>query len=155
MLLFDDYKKIMLDKIKTIYNVQDNDMELNTNFGDFTLKIFKIKDNREDVYSKIKSSTDMDFIDRVELQGNYINFYIKSGKMLDTVENSIGTFGKYPNTFQDTSKALIEHTSSNPTGPIHVGRIRNSIIGDSIFRIIVSDTGSVNLYKERSRKENH
>lgn len=136
MLLFDDYKKIMLDKIKTIYSVQDNDMELNTNFGDFTLKIFKFKDNREEVYSRIKSSMDMEFIDRVELQGNYINFYIKSSKMLDTVENSIGTFGKYPNTFQDTSKALIEHTSSNPTGPIHVGRIRNSIIGDSIFRII-------------------
>ncbi|AGO60688.1 arginine--tRNA ligase [Ferroplasma acidiphilum] len=136
MLLFDDYKKIMLDKIKTIYSVQDNDMELGTNFGDFTLKIFKFKDNREEVYSRIKSSMDMEFIDRVELQGNYINFYIKSSKMLDTVENSIGTFGKYPNTFQDTSKALIEHTSSNPTGPIHVGRIRNSIIGDSIFRII-------------------
>ncbi|MCL4349297.1 arginine--tRNA ligase [Ferroplasma acidiphilum] len=136
MLLFDDYKKIMLDKIKTIYSVQDNDMELGTNFGDFTLKIFKFKDNREEVYSRIKSSMDMEFIDRVELQGNYINFYVKPGKMLDTVENSIGTFGKYPNTFQDTSKALIEHTSSNPTGPIHVGRIRNSIIGDSIFRII-------------------
>ena len=76
-------------------------MDLGTNFGDFTLKIFKIKDNREDVYSKIKSSMDMDFIDRVELQGNYINFYVKPGKMLDTVENSIGTFGKYPNTFQN------------------------------------------------------
>ncbi len=136
MLLFDDYKKIMLDKIKKMYSVQDNDMDLSGNFGDYTLKIFKMKDNREEVYSKIKSSMDMDFIDRVELQGNYINFYIKPEKMLDTVKNSIETFGKYPDTFQDTSKALIEHTSSNPTGPIHVGRIRNSIIGDSIYRII-------------------
>ena len=109
---------------------------INGNFGDFTLKIFKFKENRGEVYSKIKSILVKDFIDKIELQGNYINFYIRPEKMLDTVDNSLETFGMYPNVFQDTSKALIEHTSSNPTGPIHVGRIRNSIIGDSIYRII-------------------
>jgi len=136
MLLFDDYKKIVLDEIKKIYNIEDNDMSLSGNFGDFTLKIFKMKDKREEVYSKVKSIITMDFVEKIELQDNYINFYIKPEKMLETVENSIETFGMYPNVFQDTSKALIEHTSSNPTGPIHVGRIRNSIIGDSIYRII-------------------
>jgi len=136
MLLFDDYKKIVLDEIKKIYNIGDNDMSLSGNFGDFTLKIFKMKDKREEVYSKIKSIITMDFMEKIELQDNYINFYIKPEKMLETVENSIETFGMYPNVFQDTSKALIEHTSSNPTGPIHVGRIRNSIIGDSVYRII-------------------
>ena len=136
MLLFDDYRKIILDEIKKIYSIQDNDMDINGNFGDFTLKIFKFKENRGEVYSKIKSILVKDFIDKIELQGNYINFYIRPEKMLDTVDNSLETFGMYPNVFQDTSKALIEHTSSNPTGPIHVGRIRNSIIGDSIYRII-------------------
>jgi arginyl-tRNA synthetase len=136
MLLFDDYKKIVLDEIKKIYNIDYNDMSLSGNFGDFTLKIFKMKDKREEVYSKVKSIITMDFVEKIELQDNYINFYIKPEKMLETVENSIETFGMYPNVFQDTSKALIEHTSSNPTGPIHVGRIRNSIIGDSIYRII-------------------
>ncbi len=136
MLLFDDYRKIILDEIKKIYSIQDNDMDINGNFGDFTLKIFKFKENRGEVYSKIKSILGKDFIDKIELQGNYINFYIRPEKMLDTVDNSLETFGMYPNVFQDTSKALIEHTSSNPTGPIHVGRIRNSIIGDSIYRII-------------------
>jgi arginyl-tRNA synthetase len=136
MLLFDDYKKIILDEIKKVYEINDNDMAINGNFGDFTLKIFKFKDKKEAVFAKIKSIINMDFIDKIELQGNYINFYIKPEKMLGTIENSIETFGMYPNTFQDTSKALIEHTSSNPTGPIHVGRIRNSIIGDSIYRII-------------------
>ncbi|EQB73999.1 MAG: hypothetical protein AMDU4_FER2C00034G0008 [Ferroplasma sp. Type II] len=136
MLLFDDYRKIILDEIKKIYSIQDNDMDINGNFGDFTLKIFKFKENREEVYSKIKSIMGKDFIDKIELQGNYINFYIRAEKMLDTIDNSLETFGMYPNVFQDTSKALIEHTSSNPTGPIHVGRIRNSIIGDSIYRII-------------------
>jgi arginyl-tRNA synthetase len=31
---------------------------------------------------------------------------------------------------------LVEHTSANPTGPLHIGRVRNSIIGDTISRIL-------------------
>jgi arginyl-tRNA synthetase len=31
---------------------------------------------------------------------------------------------------------LVEHTSANPTGPLHVGRVRNSIIGDTMSRIL-------------------
>jgi len=30
---------------------------------------------------------------------------------------------------------LIEHTSANPNGPFHVGRIRNAIIGDTMVRL--------------------
>lgn len=136
MLLFDDYKKDILEEIKKLYSISENDMDTNGDYGDFTLKIFKFQDRKEEVYSKIKNAVNKAYIEKIELQGNYINFFIKPEMMLNAVESSIETFGMYPNIFQDTSKALIEHTSSNPTGPIHVGRIRNSIIGDSIYRII-------------------
>jgi len=33
-------------------------------------------------------------------------------------------------------KVLVEHTSANPTGPLHIGRVRNSIIGDTIARLL-------------------
>ena len=33
-------------------------------------------------------------------------------------------------------KIILEHTSVNPSGPVHVGRIRNTIIGDSLRRIL-------------------
>ena len=33
-------------------------------------------------------------------------------------------------------KILIEHTSANPTGPFHMGRARNPIIGDSVARLL-------------------
>jgi arginyl-tRNA synthetase len=33
-------------------------------------------------------------------------------------------------------KILVEHTSANPTGPLHIGRVRNSIIGDTFSRIL-------------------
>ncbi|MEM0133709.1 MAG: arginine--tRNA ligase [Thermoplasmatales archaeon] len=31
---------------------------------------------------------------------------------------------------------LVEHTSANPNGPLHIGRVRNSIIGDTLSRIL-------------------
>jgi arginyl-tRNA synthetase len=31
---------------------------------------------------------------------------------------------------------IVEHTSVNPTGPIHVGRARNAIIGDTLSRLL-------------------
>jgi len=33
-------------------------------------------------------------------------------------------------------KVILEHTSANPNGPLHVGHIRNSIIGDTLGRIL-------------------
>jgi len=33
-------------------------------------------------------------------------------------------------------KIILEHTSANPNGPLHIGHIRNSILGDSLSRIL-------------------
>lgn len=35
-----------------------------------------------------------------------------------------------------SGKILFEHTSANPNGPLHVGHIRNSVIGDTLVRIL-------------------
>ncbi len=33
-------------------------------------------------------------------------------------------------------KIILEHTSANPNGPLHIGHIRNAILGDSLSRIL-------------------
>ncbi len=35
-------------------------------------------------------------------------------------------------------KVILEHTSANPTGPLHVGRGRNPVIGDTLARLMRS-----------------
>lgn len=35
-----------------------------------------------------------------------------------------------------SGRILLEHTSANPNGPLHVGHIRNSIIGDTLKRVL-------------------
>lgn len=75
-------------------------------------------------------------IEKVVALGPYLNFFVAPVAMADVVLNSIlknkDSFGASPPVGK---KVIIEHTSANPTGPFHVGRARNPIIGDSLARV--------------------
>mgnify|MGYP006273040425 CR=1 FL=1 len=73
---------------------------------------------------------DYDYLDRVDVQGPYLNFLPDESYFADTLDaGQDTTFGRLPD--RDTS-VVVEHTSANPTGPVHVGRARNPIIGDAV-----------------------
>ncbi len=59
-------------------------------------------------------------------------FLIKS--TLDEIVEKGGEFAYLPKTGK---RVNVEHTSTNPTGPIHVGRARNPIIGDTLARCLL------------------
>ena len=72
----------------------------------------------------------------VEMKGPYINFFINydnfSKLVLDSIDENYGQL-------EDKNKKIIlEHTSANPNGPLHIGHVRNAIIGDSLARILRS-----------------
>ena len=93
------------------------------------------EDIAEDLVGKIKPRG---FIESVEAVNGYINFQLKyenfSKHVLESILNSVEDYGKP--LVSPKEKIVLEHTSVNPSGPIHVGRLRNSIIGDSIKRIL-------------------
>jgi len=77
---------------------------------------------------------DYDYIAAVRTQGPYVNFFPGDRYFGETVETARDAeFGRLPD--QDTS-VVVEHTSANPTGPVHVGRARNPIIGDALARVL-------------------
>ncbi|GAB4307553.1 MAG: arginine--tRNA ligase [Methanobacteriaceae archaeon] len=84
-----------------------------------------------EIVKEIKLS---DLFEKVELKGPYINFYLNYNKFSKMVLKSINSdYGQLKSTGE---KIIVEHTSANPNGPLHIGHIRNSIIGDSISRIL-------------------
>jgi arginyl-tRNA synthetase len=76
------------------------------------------------------------WIKTVEAKGGYINFFINTTCLTTATIQSIldkkDTYGYLP---KKKKKVIIEHTSANPNGPLHVGRARNPIIGDTLVRI--------------------
>ncbi|MCI4331120.1 MAG: arginine--tRNA ligase [Thermoplasmata archaeon] len=44
--------------------------------------------------------------------------------------------GAYGHRSALSEAVCVEHTSANPTGPFHIGRVRNGIIGDTLARVL-------------------
>lgn len=72
-------------------------------------------------------------VDRVELTGPYLNFFMNRSFLDSIVVQSQGMECWKGGMNQ---KVIVEHTSANPDGPLHVGHIRNSVIGDTLVRIL-------------------
>ena len=68
----------------------------------------------------------------VEAKGPYINFVFGKEYVSDTVRAAVKP--GYGSLEKKTTRVVLEHTSANPNGPLHVGHIRNSIIGDTLAR---------------------
>jgi len=76
-----------------------------------------------------------DLIGKIEAQGPYINLFVSDKYLIQTVANAVAEKENYGSGHK-SGKILLEHTSANPNGPLHVGHIRNAILGDTLSRIL-------------------
>ena len=66
--------------------------------------------------------------------GPYINFFVNDSFLAKTLAAiRAGTaVGKE----KKNEKIILEHTSANPDGPLHIGHLRNAVIGDALVRVL-------------------
>ncbi len=77
----------------------------------------------------------MTLISRAWAEKGYLNFKVDTSVLASsTVRAVLEEASSYGRGEDRPEKVLLEHTSVNPTGPIHVGRARNPIIGDTLAR---------------------
>jgi arginyl-tRNA synthetase len=76
---------------------------------------------------------DYRLVERVELSGPYLNFFMNQ-EFLNAVLGKALADNAW--TGRMAEHVIVEHTSANPDGPLHVGHIRNSVIGDTLVRIL-------------------
>ncbi len=88
----------------------------------------------ETIYKNIKIPPDS-YIDHAELTGPYINFFVSRSFLNETILRVLLERENFGN-LNNRGKAILEHTSANPDGPLHIGHIRNSVIGDTLARIL-------------------
>ena len=143
MLLFEDYRSKITDDIRNLYtDVDPSDVGFDrTGHADFAFRTFRISKSSgkkpDQILAEVSTVlSGRPYIENVSLKGPYINIRIKPSVMLRELDESVEIKGQFPDTFQDPERVSVEHTSTNPTGPLHVGRIRNTLLGDSIARIL-------------------
>jgi len=76
------------------------------------------------------------WIKNIEAEGGYVNFFLDEKHLtISTLQSILKEKERYGYLEKKRKKVIVEHTSANPNGPLHVGRARNPIIGDTIVRI--------------------
>ncbi|MDR9431901.1 MAG: arginine--tRNA ligase, partial [Natronomonas sp.] len=74
------------------------------------------------------------YIGQVDAQGPYLNFVPSDAYFEGTLEAAQA--GDYGSLDSRETSVVVEHTSANPTGPVHVGRARNPIVGDAVANLL-------------------
>ena len=75
-------------------------------------------------------------LDKLEVQSGYINFFLDTHKfskavLLESQKDNYGSINVGKN-----SKLIVEHTSVNPNKALHIGHLRNVVIGDVVSKIL-------------------
>ncbi|MHB8371534.1 MAG: arginine--tRNA ligase [Thermoplasmataceae archaeon] len=133
--MFQDIHEKIVSAIRTVIpEFRQEDLSFDrTGHSDLTLRMFRYAN--EDIEKIRERIQEEKFVREVNILGKYLNIHVDHLELLKIISMSIDSTGQFPDTFQDPERVCVEHTSINPTGPIHVGRVRNSIIGDSISKL--------------------
>jgi arginyl-tRNA synthetase len=92
-----------------------------------------------DIANKIAQHiADAEFVAAVEVAPpGFINFRLDENWLRAQIENIIAAGDAlYQLDLGQGQRAQVEFVSANPTGPLHIGRSRGAIVGDSIARIL-------------------
>ena len=140
----DECKQKITSELKKVLSKHKCDIKLEIppeNMGDFAFPCFSlapiIKKSPMDIANDIAAAIQKNkWITKVETKGGYVNFYVENNYLISTTLDLIFEMKeKYGDLQKKHKKVIIEHTSANPNGPLHVGRARNPIIGDTLVRI--------------------
>lgn len=115
------------------------------NLGDFSLPCFELaktlktspKNIAKDLKYKIPKK---EFIDKIIFQNGYLNFFINKEELakntLKEIFNKKNNYGT--NKIGKKKTIMVEYSSPNTNKPLHLGHIRNNVLGMSISKILES-----------------
>lgn len=141
-----NYKEYILNIIKKL-GIDTNEVEVEVppkeEMGDYSLPCFKIKidnlnsPNEKANYLLNNLEYDKNIISNISVLGPYLNFKVNTDNLgKEVIKEILSSKEKYGSTSEGINKSLlIEHTSINPNASPHIGRSRNSIIGDFLARL--------------------
>lgn len=86
---------------------------------------------------KEKIDTSNEILDSVEVVGGYINFYINKNLLIQNTINEINLNGEEygKSNIGEGKNIIVEYSSPNIAKPFHIGHLRNTLIGHSLYNM--------------------
>lgn len=102
--------------------------------GDFAF--FNHSPKKENDLAEILNEKKIPEIEKIEVVGKFINFYLSKEFFAKSVEEILDKGAAFTKGFGAQEKIIIEYTDPNPFKEFHIGHLMSNSIGEAISRII-------------------
>ncbi|MBU0535472.1 MAG: arginine--tRNA ligase, partial [Nanoarchaeota archaeon] len=155
-----DIKKEIVRILKKQVKIDESLLEVppQPELGDYSLPCFslskQLKKSPADIAQDLVRKIDLKQpIVKIEVKGSYLNFFVNKQIMAASVLPEISkNKSKFGMTHKKKETVMIEFPSPNTNKPLHLGHIRNIVIGDSmanIFKFLGDKVIRANLNNDR------
>ncbi|MFH1210048.1 MAG: arginine--tRNA ligase [archaeon] len=134
----------LLNTLKKQTNIKELNLEIppSEELGDYSLPCFSLakvyKKNPNEIALELSSKIKSNILQKIEVKGPYLNFFIKKELLIKEVLNDIcKTKENYGKSKEGKNKTiLIDMSSPNIAKPFGIGHLRSTIIGNSLSNIL-------------------
>lgn len=105
--------------------------------GDYAFPCFKLGGNPKEAAEKLKAKLKLpEFIERVEVAGPYLNFYLNKELLTKQTLTNVHTKKNKYGQGNQKKVMVVEFCSPNTNKPLHLGHVRNMALGDAMCNLL-------------------